>query len=161
AVGRVQAEEAHPAGRRVAQAEHEADGSRLAGAVRAEQCHHLTRLNAQVDALQRLNGAVALAGCDQFHDGSHCCCPRSSSICWLLNIAPTILPPKRPVSPSQQHPAALSQCALWLGPPASPVPRAAAAPLCYCVFQYVERLFGHPQLSMRQPLRKTTTPGKF
>src|SRR5262249_42306618 len=77
AVGGVQAEETYATGGRAAQTEHEADSGRLAGAIRAKQCHSLTWLDAEVDAPERLDSAVALAGCDQFHYRGHCRCLRN------------------------------------------------------------------------------------
>src|SRR5207249_3051725 len=49
------------------------------------------------------NGAIALAGCDQFYDGSHRHCLQSLKILWPPNIAPTIRYPGRPVQHSQQR----------------------------------------------------------
>src|SRR5262245_12254005 len=71
AVGGGQAEEARATGRRAAQTEHKADGSRLTSTVWTEQRHDFTWPDAEVDAPERLDGAAALAGGAQLHNWAH------------------------------------------------------------------------------------------
>ena len=59
-VARIGVEDARDAGRRRGQAEEEADGGGLAGAVRPEECGELARVNVERNVVERHDGAVAL-----------------------------------------------------------------------------------------------------
>src|SRR5262249_12806806 len=58
------------AGRRFAQAEHQAYGRRLARAVRAEHGHDFARPDGEADAAQGLHRAITLARGDKLDDGA-------------------------------------------------------------------------------------------